>query len=150
MGEQEKVENEKVRVEPSYRSARSERAQRRAARRADRRGGGLGWLAGLLLIGLGALFLLQNEGFLTQFSNWWALFLLLPAIGTLSAALGAYRRNGGHWTAEVTGPFLGGLLFLGLTTVFLLELNYTWLWSLFLIAAGLLLMATTLLGRSSA
>lgn len=150
MGEQEKVADSKVNVEPSYGRTRGERAQRRAARRADRRAGGLGWLAGVLLMGLGVLFLLQNEGIFTQFSNWWALFLLLPAIGTLSAALGAYRRNGGHWTAEVTGPFLGGLLFLGLTAIFLLNLNYTWLWSLFLIAAGLLLIATTLLGRSSA
>ena len=121
-------------------SRRQERREHRAERRADREAGGAGWMAGLVFIAIGVLYLLHNAGILPTFTNWWAFFILLPGIGTLSAALGAYRRNGGHWTAEVTGPFLGGVLFVGLTAVFLFNLNFSWLWPLFLIAAGLLLL----------
>lgn len=128
---------------------RQERMERRAVRRADRRAGGLGWIAGLVLIALGVLFLLQDAGILTQFTNWWALFLLLPAVATLSAALGAYRRNGGQWTGEVTGPFLAGLLFLAITVAFLLNVTATWFWPVLLIAAGVLLLAGGLRGRAS-
>ncbi|MAT99727.1 MAG: hypothetical protein CL608_21515 [Anaerolineaceae bacterium] len=131
-----------------YTSRRQERSQRRAERRADRQAGGLGWMAGLVFIVIGGLYLLHDFGFIPTFANWWALFLLLPGLGTLSAAIGAYRRNGGQWTMAVTGPFIGGLLFVGMTAVFLFELNYSWLWPLFLIAAGLLLLATPMLSRS--
>jgi len=127
---------------------RPEHLERRAERHATRRAEGSGWMVGLVLIAIGGLFLLHNAGILPTFTNWWALFLLLPGVGTLSAALGAYQRNGGHWTAEVTGPFLGGLLFLGLTALFLFDLNYGWLWPLFLIAAGLLLLFRPTLSRS--
>jgi hypothetical protein len=123
-----------------YLSHRQERMARRAERRIDRQAGGLGWMAGLIMIAIGAFYLLHQVGVLPALANWWALFLLLPGVGTLSAALGAYRSNGGRWTPEVTGPFLGGLLFLALTAVFLFGIDYGWLWPLFLIAAGLLLL----------
>lgn len=123
-----------------YTSPRQERRERRAQRRTGREAGGAGWMVGLVFIAIGLLYMLHNAGILPHFTNWWALFLLLPGFGTLSAALGAYQGNGGQWTAEVTGPFLGGLLFVGLTAVFLFNLNFNWLWPLFLIAAGLLLL----------
>ncbi|HEX6383589.1 MAG TPA: hypothetical protein VF177_02860 [Anaerolineae bacterium] len=148
MSDQAKFEEENE-VQDRYTSRRQERSERRAERRASRQAGGLGWLVGLVFIAIGVLYLLQDTGIMPALTNWWALFLLLPAVGTLSAALGAYRRNGGHWTADVTGPFLGGLLFLGLTAVFLFGLNFGWLWPLFLIAAGLLLLAGPLLGRTA-
>ncbi len=118
-------------------------SSRQQERREDRQAGGLGWIGGFVLIAVGVFFLLQTVGFLpnlTNLANWWALFLLLPAVGTLSAALGAYRRNGGHWTPEVTGPFLGGLLFLGIAAIFLFNLDFGWFVPLFLIAAGLFLL----------
>lgn len=129
-------------------SRRQERRDRRAQRRADRQSGGLGWAIGLILIIIGGLYLLTNFNVFPELRNWWALFLLLPGLGTLSAAIGAYRRNGGHLTPEVMLPFIGGLLFLGMTAVFLFELDYGWLWPLFLIGGGLLLLAGTLLARN--
>lgn len=123
------------------------RRQARRERRADRQRGGLGWLAGLVLIAIGAFYFLYEFGYVPALTNWWALFLLLPGVGTLSAALGAYRRNGGQWTTEVTLPFIAGLFFMGLTAVFLFDLNYNWLWPLFLIAAGLLIITSSLLTR---
>lgn len=113
----------------------------------EQQAGGFSWLIGLVFIGIGVFYLLYEFGYVNSPTNWWALFLLLPGVGTLSAALSGYRRNGGHWTAEVTLPFIGGLLFLGVTAVFLFELNYGWLLPLFLIAGGLLLMAAPLLTK---
>ena len=136
-------QNEFKKEQDGYNSRREERRERHAERRGDRQAGGLGWLAGLVLIAVGVFYLLQTAGILpslTSLANWWALFLLLPAVGTLSAALGAYRHNGGHWSPEVTGPFLAGLLFLGITAVFLFDLNFGWFVPLFLIAAGLFLL----------
>jgi hypothetical protein len=98
-------------------------------------------MVGLVLIAIGALYLLHNYGLLPTFTNWWALFLLLPGLGTLSAALGAYRRHGNLWDIEVLVPFLASLFFLGLTLAFLFDIAYGWLWPLFLIAAGLLILA---------
>ncbi|MCL4262946.1 MAG: hypothetical protein KJ069_07010 [Anaerolineae bacterium] len=135
MSEQDKFEqvNESQDSYPS-------RRERRAQRRADRQAGGFGWFAGLILIVIGGLYLLHDAGYLPALTNWWALFLLLPGAGVLSAALGAYRQNGGHWTSDVLGLLLFSLLFFGMTAVFLFGLNFGWLLPLFLIAAGLLLL----------
>jgi O-antigen/teichoic acid export membrane protein len=128
-------------------SRRQERRDRRAQRRTDRQASGLGWAVGLLLILIGVIFLLFNTEVLPNYDNWWALFLLLPGFGTLSAAIGAYRRNGGQFNPEVIIPLLTGFLFLGMTAVFLFNLDYGWLWPLFLITGGLLLLAGPLLNR---
>lgn len=130
-------ENELLDVQSSGRQAR---IARRAERRADRQAGGWGWLGGALLIAIGVLFLLQNAGYFPQFSNWWALFILLPAIGAFSAGWGAYQRNGGEWTRESVGPMVAGALFVGLTAVFLFNLSLSFFGPLLLIVAGILLL----------
>lgn len=135
-------------IPSDYTSRRDERRERLTQRRADREAGGLGWMIGFVFIAIGVLYLLHNAGMIPNFTNWWALFLLLPGFGTLSAAWRAYQRNGGHWTAEATGPFLMGLLFVGLTVVFLFNLNFGWLWPLLLIAAGLLLLVQSIVPRT--
>lgn len=136
-------------IEGQEATATSSRRQERLERRAARDTGAGRWVAGLLLVGLGALFLLQQAGYLTSFSNWWALFILLPAIGSFSAAWAAYNRNGGAWTNEAVAPLLAGLLFLGLTIVFLFDLNLSLFGPLLLIAGGLLLLLSPMLGRRS-
>lgn len=128
-------------------SRRQARWQRRAERRASRYDGGLGWLAGLILIGIGGLYLLNEFDVLPELTNWWALLLLLPAVGILSAALGTFRHNGGRWTPAVVMPLLGSVLLAGLAAAFLFGFDYGWLWPLFLIAGGLMLLAGQLLGR---
>jgi hypothetical protein len=130
-------------------SRRQERIARRAERGASRHAGGLGWLAGLILIAIGVLYLLNVLGILPEMTNWWALFLLLPAAGLLSAALGAFRRDGGSWTPAMVGPLLGSMLLAGLSAAFLFDFDYGWLWPLFLIAGGLLLLVGPFLSRAS-
>jgi hypothetical protein len=127
--------------------AGSSRRQGRQQRRAEREQDGGGWLAGVVLLVIGVLYLFHNYGLLPSFTNWWALFLLLPGLGTLSAALSAYQRHGQPGTTEVIVPLLASLFFMGLTASFLFELQIGWLWPLFLIAGGLLLLAGPALSR---
>ena len=97
------------------------------------------WLPGLILILLGSIFLAQNY-FGTTLHNWWALFILIPALSTLTTAYALWRDGHADWA---TGPFIAGLGFLALTVLFLLDLPIGQNWPLFLILAGVAL----LLGR---
>jgi hypothetical protein len=115
------------------------RRQRRTARRAARAAGGWNWIGGALLVGLGLLLLLQNAGYFTDFANWWALFILLPASGSFSAALRVYRNNGGEWTREALAPAAAGVIFTALALVFLFGLDLNLFGPVLLIAGGLLL-----------
>jgi hypothetical protein len=98
-----------------------------------------GWLPGLVLILLGAIFLAESY-FGTSFHNWWALFILIPALITFTSAYALWRDGHADWA---TGPFIAGVGFVILTAIFLLDLPIGRLWPLFLIAAGV----TLLVGR---
>ena len=97
------------------------------------------WLPGNVLILLGGIFLAQNY-FGATLRNWWALFILIPALSTLMTAYALWRDGHGDWA---TGPFIAGLGLLILTAAFLLDLPLGQLWPVFLIVAGIAL----LLGR---
>lgn len=120
---------------------RQSRLERRANRRAARYGSSSGWVVGLILIALGAVFMMQNAGIFPHFNNWWALFLLIPAIGTFAAAWSAYQRDGRQWTAAAITPLIGSLLFLCLTGMLLFEISLGIFWPLLLIVGGLLVLA---------
>jgi cation transport ATPase len=128
-------------------SQRQQRIERREARRAEREAGGFSWMIGLILIIIGGLYLLQQTGILPGFTNWWALFMLLPAAGVFSAAVSAYRRSGGQFTPEVIGLLMGSLLFLAITAFFLFGVSFTWFVPLFLIAAGLFILFGPIVAR---
>ena len=90
----------------------SERSDWREMRRAERRqrregrgdhGWGGPWIGGVVLIVLGVLFLMQNFGWQLP-KNWWAAFILIPALGSLMAARRSYETNGGALDATVLGP----------------------------------------------
>ncbi len=104
-------------------------AERRAAR------GGSAWLAGAALIMLGALFMLQNMGAL-HLNNAWALFILLPATGSLASAYGLYRRHG-RWTAAGRGALISGLILMAVTVFFLLDVEWSKWWPVLLVLFGM-------------
>ena len=114
---------------------RMARIQRRAERRAARYAGGGTWGAGLVLIALGALFMLQNMGALVM-HNAWALLILIPAAGSFATAVGAFRLNGGRMTATVRGSVSGGLILVAITAFFLFDLDLGKWWPVLLILAG--------------
>ena len=123
------------------RSSWEERRERREERREMRQGGA--WIGGAILILLGLVFLLQNMGVLSL-DNWWALFILIPAFGSFSAAWGQYQAAG-RLTAGARGSLIGGLFLSMVAAAFLFELNWAFLWPVFLIAGGLALLLNALL-----
>lgn len=109
---------------------------------AGSRGGQL-WFA-VVLIALGVIFLVQNYTGM-QLGNWWALFILIPATGALAAAWAAWRA--GMHPAAVSGPLVGGLALLTVAAIFLLELQWSRVWPVFLILAGIGALLPSLLDR---
>ena len=119
----------------------TDRAQRRAERRAARAGGA--WIGGVILIGLGMIILLQNTGAL-YLQNWWALFILLPALGSFGASFTEYRVSG-RFNARARGSLVAGLVFTAIASVFLFNLNFSLLLPVILIVAGVGILFNTVL-----
>ncbi len=94
-----------------------------------------GWIIGVILVILGLVFLVQSftTGFTLQ--NWWALFILIPALGSLGSAWNIYRSQG-RFSQAVRGPLVGGLILLLVTAIFVFNLDWGKVWPAFLIIAG--------------
>ena len=106
------------------------------------------WIIGLILIVLGGMFLVQNTGMAPfRFGNWWALFILLPAIGAFDRALRSYRNAGHRITSPVSGSFVWGVV-LGLVTLgFLFNIGWTYFGPALIILAGLGILLKSIMGR---
>ncbi|MCX6033101.1 MAG: hypothetical protein NT169_27930 [Chloroflexi bacterium] len=121
------------------------RAERRAERH-GRRHDATPWLGGAILIVLGLVFLAQNLGIATL-NNWWAIFILIPAVGAFTAAWRKYQAAGASLTSGAVGSLIGGLVLTAVALAFLfnLGLNAGLFWPLLLIIGGLavLLQAVT-------
>ncbi len=93
------------------------------------------WLPGVILIGLGVIFLVNN---VTSFSidNWWALFIMIPAIGSFSKAWDGMRATG-EMTRDVWGAIAGGMILTLVASAFLFNLDWGLIWPAFLIIGGL-------------
>lgn len=133
---------------PQYQDWREERRAARDARREARRerrsaSGTPGWILGAILIVLGILFLLQNAG-ITVVNNWWALFILIPAVGSFTAAYNIYKSNG-RLTPAGRSSLAGGVILTLIAAVFLFGFNFGLLLPVLLIVAGLILLANVLI-----
>lgn len=93
------------------------------------------WMGGLILILLGAIFLLRNIN-VVSINNWWAIFILIPAFGSLANAWRTYK-SAGRFTSAVSSALVGGLMMLIVALVFLLNLDWAYVWPVFLIVIGL-------------
>lgn len=67
------------------------------------------WIPGIVLIGLGVIFLVQNY-MGEQLRNWWALFLLIPVLFTLERGYSSYKAGR---TGEVIGQLWPSFLIIG-------------------------------------
>lgn len=95
----------------------------------------MAWIPGLIFIGVGTVLLLNNlTGF--ELDNWWALFILIPALGSLGNFAREYRVNG-RMNKEARGSLIGGLILLLVTATFLFGWSWGVIWPFFLIIAGL-------------
>lgn len=129
----------------NFSNRRAERQQRIDERRAARAGGG--WIGGALLLFIGLLLLGRNLNFMT-FDNWWALFIMLPALGSFSTAWGMYQAAGGRFTMRARSAMIVGLVLTAVTIMFLFNLNWTILGPVLLILAGIGLLVNVVLPGS--
>jgi uncharacterized membrane protein YhaH (DUF805 family) len=89
---------------------------------------------GGVLILIGA-FLFARNLFDFDLGNWWALLILIPAVGSLADVWRIYRAEG-RLSAAARGPLVAGLALLLVTVIFLFGLSWGTLWPLFVIIVG--------------
>lgn len=101
------------------------------------------WAGGAILILIGIIFLARN---LTGFSldNWWALFILIPALTAFSRVVSIYQADG-RLSGRARSSLIGGLVLTFIAFVFLFNLNFGALWPVFLIIGGMGLLLNSLL-----
>ncbi len=122
---------------------RAEREARREEHRARRGSSSTAWVAGVILIVLGVILLLQTmRGF--YLNNWWALFILIPAIGAFADAWNRYQQDG-RLSRRVRGAMITGLVFLLITAAFLFNWNWGIVLPVLLIVWGVTLLLNSLL-----
>jgi cation transport ATPase len=97
---------------------------------------------GALLILLGVALLMQNLG-IPFFTNWWALFILIPAFWAFVAGWDIYHENQ-RLTRRAASSLIVGILLTILALVFLLNLAAGLLWPAVLIVGGLALVGSAL------
>jgi hypothetical protein len=88
---------------------------------------------------IGGYLLLQNLGILPPgftIHNWWALFILIPAFGALYNAWQDFSANG-RFTWHSRRRLVGGLVLLVIAGVFLFDFNWSLVWPVLLILAGI-------------
>jgi hypothetical protein len=107
--------------------------ERRRSQR--RRSGASPFVVGLVLITVGIIFIVQRFAGI-DFTNWWALFILIAAFGSFSNAWNVYRRTG-RLTTAVRSSIFGGLIILTVALIFLLNLSWSTYWPLFVLLPGL-------------
>ncbi len=95
---------------------------------------GRGFFGGILIV-IGVFLLLRNLLGL-HLGNWWALFLLIPAAGSLASAWKLYQAHG-TIDAAVRGPLVGGVVLLFVFAMFFFGFNWSLFWPVLLILAGI-------------
>lgn len=120
--------------QPQYYDRRVVRRQRIAERRAMRSGGG-GWVLGAVLILVG-IFLLLQEYTSLELQNWWAFFILIPAVGAFGNAWRVYR-NENRISLPARASLISGFLLTMVAAIFLLNLDWGILGPVLLILAGI-------------
>ena len=100
-------------------------------------------MIGAILILVGLFVMLDN---LTGFTlkNWWALLILIPALGAFGNAWRAYQKDG-RISAPARGALISGFILMMVTAFFLFELNWTILGPVLLILVGVGLLVNVLL-----
>jgi hypothetical protein len=120
----------------------SDRRQERCERRGERYG--REWIWGILLILLAAIMLMQNLK-IYSLNNWWALFILIPALGSFATAWRVAREASGRFTMLARSALIVGLILVLVTAMFLFSMNWTILGPVLLALAGLGLIVNVML-----
>ena len=82
-------------------------------------------MAAAVLILIGVVFLVKNLGWAGEdwsFNHWWALFILIPAIGSFGNAWNSYNAAGRRIDAATGRSLAFGVLFVAVTVLFLFDI----------------------------
>jgi hypothetical protein len=101
-----------------------------------------GITGGLILIALGVIFLLQQWGHF-DLQNWWAIFILIPALSSFASTYAIYQHTG-TVNRAVIGNFFGAVMILTVAFIFLFNLSWGVFWPFFIILPGLSMFLTGL------
>ncbi|MCA9731511.1 hypothetical protein KC799_05255 [candidate division KSB1 bacterium] len=93
-------------------------------------------IVGIILIGVGVVFLLSNF-FHFHLNNWWALFILIPAFIAFNDAWKIYSKNGKQLTKDVKNRIMGGIFPLIVAVIFLFNISWSVVWPIFIILIGI-------------
>jgi cation transport ATPase len=140
------MDNQPTENQSNGNSSQPEAFESRRERRAARRGGEGAWIIGVVLVILGIVFLLQNMG-AVNLKNWWALFIMIPALGAFGDAWRTYQNAGKRLTSKARGSMFVGVLLTMVSAAFLFNLNWTYLGPILIILAGAGLLANAFLSR---
>lgn len=88
------------------------------------------WI-GLAFIAGGVIVLLNQSGLLSFDFNWWAVFIVIPAIGSFRNAYHRYRATNNLFDMGVMLPALIGLFMIGLMFNLLSGNGWNFNWNLF-------------------
>jgi hypothetical protein len=94
------------------------------------------WIIGAALIVVGLGLLASNLFSFSPVSNWWAFFILIPAVVNLNQAWRSYK-NQGRLTEKARGKLVGGLLIGAVGFILLFGFSFGSWWPIFLIIVGL-------------
>jgi hypothetical protein len=95
------------------------------------------WIIGAVITVLGTVLLMQNTGTLPQnLGNWWALFLMIPAIAGLGEAVSELQTSGSLSKKGRAGLIFGVVLTM-ITATFIFNLNEKIYGPIILMCAGL-------------
>jgi hypothetical protein len=127
------------------------REQRREARwqfRQERRAARSGseWIVGIVLVLIGVVWYARTMN-IVFIQNWWALFILIPALGSFATAWGMARTAGGHFGMRARSAFVFGLGLTLVTVMFLFNLNWTIFGPALLLLVGLGLLINGMLPK---
>lgn len=114
--------------------------------RHTRRGGdSASWMIGVVLILLGAAFMLERAGYLALTGNWWAIFVYLAAFASF-ANVWRSQRAAGRFTSGTTASLVWGLVLTVVATILMFGLSWDVWWPAILVAVGVGIVAGYLLG----
>ena len=99
------------------------------------------WL-GFALIALGVVFF-AGAYFGYELRNWWALFILIPAIAALNT--GWYQWKAGR-TVAATSQITTGLVIASVAAIFLVDMPWRLAWPVLFIVAGVGMLLPRLAG----
>jgi hypothetical protein len=104
-------------------------------------------IVGLAMLSMGVIFLLNETGLIDPPANWWAIYLLFPVAGFLTAGYYMYVNNGRRLSVEVLILGLLALIMAVLSVSLLLGLylpiDWGAIWPLVIIVIGLSMLFAT-------